>query len=196
MSSALATWLVRATLVAGAGACVTPLEPAYRVPYVETKGPPTPDTLVPPSWGVGLATPLELLVFHDHPAAPKVCRDAGRLLRALRHAIADDHAGNNCDAVLEPQDGVATLRLSCATRTLPNGCVDRYTASLWVERECGSDVDYRVLAFSWIRRTCQRPVPDLPFQLTDEPALRSRLGRPSDRLGTFLRACEPPGPTS
>jgi len=181
---------IGAIVLAGCSAC-TGIPSAYRVSYVETKGVGKPDDILEaPAWGVGLATPVEVFVFPSRQNAPTVCSDSGQLMRSLRDSINGDHSDNTCKSTISPSlDGTKTLNITCTARLLSNGCVDMYSATLWAEYERSSTVDYRILAFSWVRRVCPVHRSPGPFGITDDQALRYLLDGQSTKMAVFFKNC-------
>jgi hypothetical protein len=124
-----------------------------------------------PSFGV--ATPNELLDYHDTSTAPAYCRTpqtlleqaAGEFRKLAPNASADvvaDTLGSKILRIVAPIGADAT-------------CKNYYVADVWTERDSGSTTDYRVLVFGWARRVCGSDSYAAPSGIDATRAVTSQL---------------------
>ncbi len=139
---------------------------------------------------IGRTIPNTLLVFEDWPGAPAFCRSPDQVLDRLRTAVLDvgpigDATGCTASLAGDPASG-SQLSLMCPVSAGQDGCVDRYTAQVWVERDRRSFANYKVRGFGWIQRSCGGS--DAAYEALDTSMSRGT----SSTIEAVLHQCRDP----
>ena len=114
-----------------------------------------------PDWGIGLTEPTPLLQYKHWDNAPRYCHKPDTVLFELQSAISQNDG--NCESEsTEDATGLPVLEIICrlvdpedSLASDETSCGNTYIANIWTERKINSTTDYKIVGFSWVRRTCR-----------------------------------------